>query len=201
MTKARVLPLILLICNAGLAEDIGMGELVLRVVTSFGPLTEKATIVLTGTDSRRMIRQELSPQPGQGTVRIQSIPAGRYRLDVSVPGFSAERGVTVAVTKEPVYRTVCLSLLVPIDVLRGTSVSARVRGRVPLVAGEERRAWVTFIGVYSGLHHEIETDSDGQFSIDGIADGVYVVLISRSGSQPKSQIVTLRLGYNQIEFP
>jgi hypothetical protein len=187
-----------LLASVGTSWAIDEGELVVRLVTSFGNFEDDGTIVLTNVDTGRTIRRDWRPSLGRRTIAIRGLPLGDYRVEVIARGFSAEKDLGVTVKRGRSYKTICLWQHLPIDSVRSRALAAHVKGRVQGTSESEKKAWVTLVGVNCGTRYEVETDDDGSFIIDGISDGIYVAIVTRVNGKPTLHAVTIRLGENRL---
>jgi hypothetical protein len=80
----------------------------------------------------------------------------------------------------------------------GSAPSVEVTGRVRLLPGKGEKAWLSFVGLYTGERFEVETDDSGRFSAKGVWAGDYVLVVSTNEVSRTVKVVTLRVGKNNV---
>ncbi len=124
--------------------------------------------------SSRKNRKDYASRFHQNTA--SDIPYGIYHLRVSARGFwSAERDVRVF--QSDVRVVVQLELGMGSD--EGGFVSYPVSGRVKNLLPSSEPVWVKLVGVYSGVNMETKVSSSGDFILNKVPQGGYVLITIR----------------------
>ena len=195
----RTTALIILIHQGDYAQEVARScELILRVVSNFGSHVPSGEVVIKNAASKEkeVVRRSRWTAKTEN-VTISDLEAGRYLLEVTVPGFVPKEGVEVFLRGARTFQTISLEVVNPFHRI-GSEPTVQVIGHVEFVPGKSKRAWLSFLGVYSGARFEIETDDGGKFSGTSPSGGVYIVAVKRGEAQPTASVVTLRLGTNNL---
>ena len=106
------------------------------------------------------------------------IPFGIYKLRAYAPGFwSGERQVRVF--QDDVW--VVLSLELGMGKLEGGLSTYTLSGRVRSLPFPEQPAWLRLSGVYSTVVIDAKASDTGDFSMSGIPQGLYVLIVTQDG--------------------
>jgi len=103
-----------------------------------------------------------------------TVPFGIYRLRVFTKGFwSAEREVRVFQSDT----WVVLSLELGMGELEGGLLKTSLSGSIRNLPSVEEPVWLRLSGVYSAVVMDARADDAGHFSMAGIPQGVYVLIV------------------------
>jgi len=195
MFTLRLLLVVLLEALASLGSTEGQplrGTVVFRVVFSAtGAPLPGATLTVRGDPADQDLSQYLR---GKSLV---DIPYGTYELTIRGRGMATVR-TRITVDAPRTWRTVGLTLEAPEYGAMEPSMSGTVMFRNEPVP----TAWIKVVGVYSDTMMETMADSNGNFRLDGLGDGLYLITADAAEgfvSKPllvsaRNQAVLLELG-------
>lgn len=160
--------------------------LVLSCAGSAGQNAELATVHLRivdfaghdiGPASVESFRSETSGRDFAGSFRgnmVSGVPFGIYHLRVSATGFwSAERNVRVFQADVWVVMQLELGMSSAEGGLRTFSLSGSIRNS----GSPQQRLWVRVVGVYSGVVEDAMADRSTDFTMSGLPQGSYVLMV------------------------
>ncbi len=124
-----------------------------------------------------------------GTFEAEGLVPGAYRLlPRTESGLEAAEGTLVAAPAEDVR------LVLP----ESRSIRGRLTGAPDL---QGYSVWASTADAPSGSRHATSSGADGTFTIDGVADGTYVLRARASKGDGYGVVKTVRAGASDVEIP
>jgi len=168
--SALVVFLLLLVCSLGQGQP-RKATVHIRIVDSSGRDLGEPTVTLFRAEGDQ---RDFGSRFRKGSAT--GLPFGLYKLRAHTKGFwSAERQVRVF--QDDVW--VVLSLEMGVGELPAGPPTYTLSGRLRNLPPVEQPAWLRLSGVYSTVLIDAKASDTGDFSMSGIPQGLYVLIVTR----------------------
>ncbi len=170
--SALVVFLLLLVCSLGQGQS-RKATVHIRIVDNSGQdLGDPEVSLFRSEDDGQDFASRFRILRGSAT----GLPFGIYKLRARTHGYwSAERQVRVF--QDDVW--VVLSLELGMGKLEGGLSTYTLSGRVRNLPPVEQPAWLRLSGVYSTVVIDAKASDTGDFSMSGISQGLYVLVVTQ----------------------